>query len=86
MQGPLASNTGITGEQYRDHWRVIGTWLRRVIGIWLRRVICTWLRRVIGTWLRRVIGTWLRRVLVSGIDLDEYVCDTRTKKKNEKEV
>ena len=57
MQGPLASNTGITGEQYRDHWRVIGTWLRRVIGIWLRRVI----------------GTWLRRVLVSGIDLDQYV-------------
>ena len=62
--------------------RVIGIWLRRVIGAWLRRVIGTWLRRVIGIWLRRVIGTWLRRVLVSGIDLDQYVRDTRRKKKN----
>ena len=57
------------------------TWLRRVIGTSLRRVIGTWLRRVIGIWLRRVIGAWLRRVLVSGIDLDQYVCDTRRKKK-----
>ena len=36
---------------------------------------------VIGIWLRRVIGSWLRRVLVSGIDLDQYVCDMRRKKK-----
>ena len=76
IRGALASNTRTTGEQYEDHWRAI-----MVIGAWLRRVIRTWLRRVIGIWLRRVIGTWLRRVLVSGIDLDQYVCDTMRKKK-----
>ena len=44
------------------------------------------LRRVIGIWLRRVIGAWLRRVLVSGIDLDQYVCDTRRKKKKTQNI
>ena len=43
-------------------------------------------RRVISIWLRRVIGTWLRRVLVSGIDLDQYVRDTRRKKKKTQNI
>ena len=36
--------------------------------------------------LRRVIGAWLRRVLVSGIDLDQYVRDTRRKKKKTQNI
>ena len=66
--------------------RVFGAWLRRVIGIWLRRAIGAWLRRVIGIWLKLVIGPWLRRVLVSGIDIDRYVCDTRKKKKKTQNI
>ena len=57
-----------------------------IIHVWLRRVLGTWLRRVIDIWLRRVIGTWLRRVFVSGFDLDQYVRDTRRKKKKTQNI